>query len=363
MAEQNDFPIVMRGYAREAVLEAIRDLEREILRLNAQNTQLSSEVREARNQIGDLTQQLGKIAAPNYATVGASAAEILSLAEEQAKRIIADAHNERARQLKALEAETEDIRGEAKGYYDSLVAEAQRRGERLLTGAKVEADEILNQSRAQAAGMIDEATREAAAIRGAISTEVAKMRATAKREIETRRTSFERELAERRMILERELTRELDPELAARLVTEEARINLDLELSARRAEAEQDYLAKHQEAVAATQKYLNEANEQLRTAMLRANTARLEAETLEAAAKSINKRTREEAKAKADAIIVAAEAEARAIIAASHDAAAEKAAKLAEQVANLERERDAIQTYLDNLTSVVSRAQRMTSEA
>ena len=362
MAEQNEFPIVIRGYDREAVDDAFRNLERELLRLNAQNTQLAGEVRQAREQIGELEKQLGSMAAPNYATVGANAAEILSLAEEQAQRILADAQNERARQLKALELEAEDIRGEAKGYYDSLVAEAQRRGERLLNGSKVEADELLNQSRAQAAGMIDEATREAAAIRGAISTEVAKMKANAKREIESRRTAFERELAERRMILERELTQEIDSELAARLVTEEARINLDLELTARRAEAEKEYLAKHQEAVAATQKYLNEANEQLRTAMLRANTARLEAETLEAAAKSINKRTREEAKAKAEAIIVAAEAEARAIIAASHDQASEKAAKLAEQVANLERERDAIQIYLDNLNNVVSRAQRLTSQ-
>ncbi len=49
-------------------------------------------------------------------------------------------------------------------------------------------------------------------------------------------------------------------------------------------------------------------------ARTRANAARLESEILEGAARSVNKRTKDVARAKAEAILVAAEAYARSIL-------------------------------------------------
>ena len=184
------------------------------------------------------------------------------------------------------------------------------------------------------------------------------MRATAKREIEAARTKFERELSERRLIAKNEINREIDFDRALELVTEQARIDVDLELKARRAEAESEYLAKHQEAVAATQKYLDEANALLSQARLRADAASLEAETLEAAARSVNKRTKDEARAKAELILVAAETEARSILAQAHAKAVAETKAMAKRIAKLKVERDAVGIYLKNLRAVVDVAEK-----
>ena len=357
-ADEGEFPIVMRGYDRDLIDDAIRDLRRQLLQVSTQNSQLVTELREANERASRAEQELAETAAPSYASVGARAALILSTSESQALEIIADAELERQRILDALEGETEELRTEAKTYYDSLVSEANRRAERSNATAKADYDEIINQGRRESARLIDESIREAGATRGAIATEVARMRATAKREIETARTKFERELSERRLIAKNEINREINVETATELVTEQARIDLDLELTARRAEAEAEYLAKHQEAVAATQKYLDEANALLSQARLRADAASLEAETLEAAARSVNKRTKDEARAKAEAILVAAEAEARSILADARAKAVAEATKMAKRIAKLKVERDAVAVYLKNLRAVVDVAEQ-----
>lgn len=205
--------------------------------------------------------------------------------------------------------------------------------------------------------MIQEATQEAGATRGAIATEVAKMRATAKREIDAARSKFDREQSEKALIAARERDREIDADAAWRLLSEQARIDLELEITARRAEAEADYLAKHQEAVSLTQRYLDEANKMLAQARTRANAARLEAETLEGAARSVNKRTKDEARAKAEAILVAAEAEARSILAEAKLEAAKEIQTMRRKLSRLKVERDALAQYLTNLRAVIDVAQ------
>jgi hypothetical protein len=182
------------------------------------------------------------------------------------------------------------------------------------------------------------------------------MRATAKREIEVREANSARELAERRLILERQLTQPITPILTSALLSEQERIDLDLELTARRAEAEARYQRKYQEAVAQTQKYLDDAHAQLSTALTKVATARLEAETLEAAARSINKGTTEEARNKAEEIIVAAESEARAILAATQAKVKERLHIMESAERKLAQERESIMVYLGNLNQVIDQA-------
>ena len=180
--------------------------------------------------------------------------------------------------------------------------------------------------------------------------------------VDVARAQVERELSERRLIATRTLTKELDAEKALALISEQARGDLDLELTARRQEAEAEYLRKHQEAVAATQKYLDDAQVSLATAKVRANAARLEAETLEAAAKSVNKRTRDEAKEQAEQTLVNAEAEARAIIAEAENKARNEVRRLKTAIAKLNNERDAVSIYLRNLRAVVDTAEQSIAE-
>lgn len=355
--EETEFPLVMRGYERESVDDALRDLRRELLQLSAQNAQLASELRETSNRLIAAEGQLSEVGEPSYAGVGAKAALILSTSEEQAKRLVLDAETEANLIRKNVNEELELQRNEAKGYYDALVAEAQRRADRLMNAATVEYDQAIADAKSKGAEIVDEAVREAGAIRGSIATEVAKLRATAKRETEALRAKVDRDLAEKKLIANREINAQLDYNRALSIITEQARIDLELELTARRAEAEQTYLRKHQEAVAATQRYLDDANAQLSTAITRANAARLEAETLEAAARAINKKSMDETRIKVDALVAAAEAEARTIVS---DATARANAELREaenKLRRLEVERDAVAGYVQNLKSVFERLQ------
>lgn len=356
-ADEAEFAIVMRGYDRDTIDDVLRDLRRQLLQISTQNAQLATELREANERASRSENLLAETTSPSYASVGARAALILSTAEEQAIQIVADAQAERLQILEALQAETAELQNEAKTYYDSLVSEANRRAERLNAAAKADYDEIINQGRRESARLVEEAIRDAGATRGSISTEVARMRATAKRDIEANKAKFERELSERRLIAQNEIGRQLNSDRALELVTEQARIDLELEITARRAEAEAEYLAKHQEAVAATQKYLDQANAVLSQSKIRADAAALEAETLESAAKSVNKRTKDEARAKAEAILVAAEAEARSIIADARARSIAEENALKRGINKLKSERDAVAVYLKNLRDVVDVAQ------
>lgn len=357
MSQDAEFPTGIRGYDRDVVDEAVRVLKRDLLQISTQNAQLISELREKTQLAEQLQQQVDESLSPNYASVGARAALILSTAEDQALRIVEDAQSERDSILASVVGETEELKAEAKGYYDSLVAEAGRRAERIQASAKADYEDLIAEARTESARLVDEATREAGAIRGAIATEAAKIRATAKRETEAMKTRAERDLSEKRLVATRSLTKNLDPEAALALISEQARGDLDLELTARRQEAEAEYLRKHQEAVLATQGYLNEANAMLLNARMRAEAARLESETLEAAAKSINKRTKDQAREAAEATIVAADAEARAIIEQAHAEAASLLRKAENQLRKLELEKSAVGAYLRNLAAVVAEAE------
>lgn len=357
-ADETEFPVVMRGYDRGLVDDAIRDFRKELINLTGLNTQLVSELREAQNRLIELENEAQEASSPSYAGVGAKAAQILSTAEELALRLVVDAEAERDGILASVSAEVEQQKGDGQEYYDQLVAEAQRRSERVMNAAKSDYDEAMAKARLEGERIIEEAIREAGNIRGAISTEVARMRATSKRELEVKESAAARDLAERRLIVERQLTQPVTEVLTGALLGEQARIDLDLELTARRAEAELIYQKKYQEAVAQTQRYLDDANAQLSNALIRVSAAKLEAETLEAAAKSINKATIEAARTRAEEIIVAAESESRAILASTQTKVTQRLHQLESAERKLSNERDSIMVYLNNLKQVIDQVSK-----
>ena len=357
-ADETEFPVVMRGYDRASVDDAIRDFRRELLNLTTQNSTLAAELREAQSRLAALEIELAENINPSYAGVGAKAAQILASAEELALKLVADAEAERQAMLGATSTAIEQQKVDAQEYYDELVAEANRRADRIITSAKNDYDETMAKAKAEAEELVNDAVREAGSIRGAVATEVAKMRASAKREVELKQAESDRALAERKLILERQLLQPFSQQLADSMLSEQARIDLNLELTARRAEAEAEYLKKHQEAVAKTQKYLDDANSQLSNALTRVAAAKLEAETLEAGAKSINKASTEQARAKAEQIIAAAEIEARNIIAATKAKVAERLSQVDEAERKLKHERDSILVYLENLKQVIDQIKK-----
>ena len=357
-ADETEFPLAVRGYERGAVDDAIKDYRKELLNLTALNNQLALELREAQNRLIDQDAQLAENSSPSYAGVGAKAAQILSTAEDLANRVIADSEAERSAILAGIETDIEQRKADGQEYYEELVTEAQRRADRIINSAKTDYEETMAKANLEAQRLIDEALREAGSIRGAISTEVARMRATAKRDIEVKASESDRVLAERRLIVERQLTGEIQEHLVAALISEQARIDLDLELTARRAEAEKEYQRKYQEAVAQTQKYLDDANAQLSTALTRVATARLEAETLEVGARSINKQAIDDSRAKAETIIAAAELEARSVLAEAQTKVSVRLHKLENEERKLLLEKESILTYLNNLKQVIDQVNK-----
>jgi cell division septum initiation protein DivIVA len=352
--EDLKFPAALRGYARAAVDEAVLDLNRDILRLSAQNAQLVEELKQAKLEIEELSSKLDESQSPTYAGLGNQAAIILASAEDQATRLMAHAEGEKIRILGSINEEVETKKAEADSYYESLVAEADRKGQRAINVARGEANELLAKTELEAKRLIEEASREASAIRGEIATEVAKLRADTKRQTELQKAEAEKDIAEKRLLLQKQSVREIDLEKAALIIGEQARIDLELELTGRRAEAEKEYLAKHQEAVHQTQKYLDDAKLQLQNAIARTNAAQLEAETIESAARSINKKTTDDARLQAETLIASAEAEARNLIA---EAKAKVARELDESTAKLQQlevERKTVGSYLEQLEKIVA---------
>jgi cell division septum initiation protein DivIVA len=352
--EDPQFPTALRGYSRAVVDEAVLDLNRDILRLSAQNAQLVEELKQAKLEIEALGSKLEENKSPTYAGLGNQAAIILASAEDQATRLMAHAEAEKIRILGSINEEVETKKAEADSYYESLVAEADRKGQRSINVARGEANELLAKAELEAKRLLEEATREASAIRGEIATEVAKLRADTRRQTELLRAEAEKDVIEKRLLLQKQSVREIDSEKAALLIGDQARIDLELELTGRRAEAEKEYLAKHQDAVHQTQKYLDDAKLQLQNAIARTNAAQLEAETIESAARSINKKTTDEARLQAETLIASAEAEARNLIA---DAKAKVAKELDETTAKLQQlevERRTVGSYLEQLEKVVA---------
>jgi cell division septum initiation protein DivIVA len=348
------FPTALRGYAKAAVDEAVLDLNRDILRLSAQNAQLVEELKQAKLEIDALSSKLEESQSPTYAGLGNQAAIILASAEDQATRLMAHAESEKIRILGSINEEVETKKSEADSYYESLVAEADRKGQRSINVARGEANELLAKAELEAKRLIEEATREASAIRGEIATEVAKLRADTKRQTELLKTEAEKDIVEKRLLLQKQSVREIDAEKAALLIGEQARIDLELELTGRRAEAEKEYLSKHQEAVHQTQKYLDDAKLQLQNAIARTNAAQLEAETIESAARSINKKTTDEARLQAETLIASAEAEARNLIAEAKARVAKELDESTAKLQQLEVERRTVGSYLEQLEKVVA---------
>jgi len=352
-AEETDFPVVMRGYDRAAVDDAIRDFRKELINITTLNNQLVSELREAQNRMISLEKDASEQKTPTYAGVGAKAAQILSSAEELALSLVADAETERSAIIDTVAQDVEQLKADGQEYHDQLVAEAQKRADRIINAAKTDYDETMAKATAEAKAIVDEAQRQAGSLRGSVSTEVARMRATAKREIEVKQSEADRQIAERKLIAERQLTGSIEQELKDALLSEQARIDLNLELTARRAEAEAEYQKKYQEAVAQTQKYLDDANTQLSTALIRLSTAKLEADAIETGAKSDNKMFVEMARKRADEIIANAEIEARSILASTQTKVAQRLHDLEAQERKITHEKSSILVYLENLTAVI----------
>ncbi|MGQ0575185.1 MAG: DivIVA-like cell division protein Wag31 [Pseudonocardia sp.] len=225
-------PIGKRGYNEDEV-DAFLDLvEAELARLLEENDDLREQVSQLEQRLGDTqadldearsrppvmapmppppppTQQMRTVEPPppmrpmepQRAMGGGPAggsddtgdhhvqvAKVLSLAQEMAERLTAEAKSEADGMLTDARNKSEQLLSDARSKSDGLVNDARSRAETMLNDARTRAETLERQSRDKAASLVSDAERKQTEIIGSITRE----KSALEKKIEELRT-FERE--------------------------------------------------------------------------------------------------------------------------------------------------------------------------
>ena len=149
LTHEDAFEVQMRGYSRRQVDEfiarcrsQIRDLEQRLARALDDGEELRRDLATARQQA------LG--AKPAHEEVSERIAQILKLADDEARSQKSKAHEDIARQRNDAQSEAEKIRTEAREQAERMLTAAQEQAERAITSARAEAEKTLNAARTEA---------------------------------------------------------------------------------------------------------------------------------------------------------------------------------------------------------------------
>jgi DivIVA domain-containing protein len=149
LVHEDAFEMQMRGYSRRQVDEfiarcrsQIRDLEQRLARALDDGEELRRDLATARQQA------LG--AKPAHEEVSERIAQILKLADDEARSQKSKAHEEIARQRNEAQSEAEKSRAEAREQAERMLTAAQEQAERAITSARAEAEKTLNAARTEA---------------------------------------------------------------------------------------------------------------------------------------------------------------------------------------------------------------------
>ena len=159
LVHEDAFEMQMRGYSRRQVDEftarcrsQIRDLEQRLARALDDGEELRRELTTARQQA------LG--AKPAHEEVSERIAQILKLADDEARSQKSKAHEEIARQRNEAQAEAEKSRVEAREQAERMLTAAQEQAERAITSARAEAEKTLSAARTEAERTTTEARKK-----------------------------------------------------------------------------------------------------------------------------------------------------------------------------------------------------------
>src|SRR6266704_393167 len=163
LVHEDAFEMQMRGYSRRQVDEfiarcrsQIRDLEQRLARALDDGEEMRRDLATARQQA------LG--AKPAHEEVSERIAQILKLADDEARSQKSKAHEDIARQRNDAQSEAEKIRTEAREQAERMLTAAQEQAERAITDARKKSESALASAKSQAKKALDEATARATAI-------------------------------------------------------------------------------------------------------------------------------------------------------------------------------------------------------
>src|SRR5712691_3929700 len=159
LVHEDAFEMQMRGYSRRQVDEfiarcrsQIRDLEQRLARSLDDGEELKRDLATARQQA------LG--AKPAHEEVSERIAQILKLADDEARSQKSKAHEEIARQRNDAQADAEKSRAEAREQAERMLTAAQEQAERAITSARAEAEKTLTGARTEAERTTTEARKK-----------------------------------------------------------------------------------------------------------------------------------------------------------------------------------------------------------
>ncbi|MGD0242667.1 MAG: hypothetical protein ABSB59_20375 [Streptosporangiaceae bacterium] len=160
LVHEDAFEMQMRGYSRRQVDEfiarcrsQIRDLEQRLARSLDEGEELRRDLATARQQA------LG--AKPAHEEVSERIAQILKLADDEARSQKTKAHEDITRQRNDAQAEAEKIRTEAREQAERMLTAAQEQAERAITAARADAERTVTGSRNEAEKTLTAARNEA----------------------------------------------------------------------------------------------------------------------------------------------------------------------------------------------------------
>lgn len=341
--ESEEFPRSVRGYDRDAVDKAVAKLRRELMTTKTLFDEQSERVRDLESTIADLRHDIEHMAKPTASTLNTRMQRLLREAEKEAADVVERATAEAERMRRVSERDRQRVEAELNMRLANERSAAISEAHILISGAKNSAERIVDEATRRARRMIEEAEREAGEVRGAAATDTARLRASARHESEEILAEASRQADEMKLRIVNDLTDGKPTKLGKELA---AMLKLETEISVRRDQAEKAYLAKHNEAVLATQKYLEEAEGLLKTMRANAREAELSALTILARAEREAIDVVAEASAQVESLVANARDEAVRIIDAAETESASLLADADERSRQMLQQREAINSFV-----------------
>src|SRR6516162_2093527 len=159
LVHEDAFEMQMRGYSRRQVDEfiarcrsQIRDLEQRLARSLDETEELKRDLATARQQA------LG--AKPAHEEVSERIAQILKLADDEARSQKSKAHEDIARQRNEAQQEADKVRAEAREQAERMLTAAQEQAERAITSARAEAEKTVTAARTEAENTTSDARKK-----------------------------------------------------------------------------------------------------------------------------------------------------------------------------------------------------------
>jgi cell division septum initiation protein DivIVA len=335
MAEEETFDIVMRGYDRAQVDTTVEEMRVENEHLSAYNESAVTEIANLKAEIEVLKTQIRNSGQTGYAALGAQFEQTLRLAEEQAKKLIADAGQDAVR-----------IRDEARGAADLNTRTAKDKADRIIQESEIKVEEAKFEVERKVNTSLQNAI--------ARETEAAEKIQTAERESAAIKSDGERYAAELRAQVHRETeqARALATELSQR--TAQARIDLEAELKAKRDESEQESLRIYQAAIAQAQVQSEEGAKALAEATARASELLAEADRVSREARAFQDETREDANKRATDLINQSRRRAESLSRKAQGYADNAVKDARERLTKLTDEREQVTEFLESMDKLMS---------